>query len=131
MPGTGTDIKVVYGAVDCAMAISSETKYQEQAELFLNFIARDDIVQLYQDMNGYVIGMNGVESDVDPILKDVAGLYSDGKINVYIPQGNWDTYGTGLQQQLIAGSQQLLLKEIDCNTFIQEMQDKLKELKDE
>ena len=131
MPGTGTDIKVVYGAVDCAMAISSETKYQEQAELFLNFISRDDIVQLYQDMNGYVIGMNGVESNVDPILKEVAGLYSDGKINVYIPQCNWDTYGTGLQQQLIAGSQQLLLKEIDCNTFIQEMQDKLKELKDE
>ena len=99
--------------------------------MFLNFISRDDIVQLYQDMNGYVIGMNGVESNVDPILKEVAGLYSDGKINVYIPQGNWDTYGTGLQQQLIAGSQQLLLKEIDCNTFIQEMQDKLKELKDE
>lgn len=131
MPGTGTDIKVAYGAVDCAMAISSSTEHTKEAEAFLNFIARDDIVQLYQDMNGYVIGMDGIESDVDPVLADIAKQYSEGKISVYIPQGNWGTYGTGLQQQLIASSQQLLLGDIDCDTFMEEMQNKLKELKDE
>ena len=82
-------------------------------------------------MNGYVIGMDGVESDVDPILKDVSQMYSEGKIGVYIPQGNWDSYGTALQQELISSSQQLLLKEIDCDTFISNMQDKLDELKEE
>ena len=131
MPGTEEGIKIVYGAVDCAVAISSATEHQKEAEAFLNFIARDDIVQLYQDMNGYVIGMEGIESDVDPILKDVAQRYSDGEIGVYIPQGNWDAYGTGLQQQMIASSQELLLGDIDCDTFIQNMQDKLEELKDE
>ena len=103
----------------------------KEAEAFLNFIARDDIVQLYQDMNGYVIGMDGIESDVDPVLSDIAKQYSEGKISVYIPQGNWGAYGTGLQQQLISSSQQLLLGDIDCNTFMEEMQNKLKELKDE
>ena len=131
MPGTEEGIKIVYGAVDCAVAISSATEHQKEAEAFLNFIARDDIVQLYQDMNGYVIGMEGIESDVDPILKDVAQRYSDGEIGVYIPQGNWDAYGTGLQQQMIASSQELLLGDIDCDSFIQNMQDKLEELKDE
>ncbi len=131
MPGTEADVKVVYGAVDCAVAISSSTEHQKEAEAFLNFIARDDMVQLYQDMNGYVIGMEGIESDVDPILEDVARRYSNGEIGVYIPQGNWDAYGTGLQQQLIASSQELLLGDIDCDTFIQNMQDKLAELKDE
>lgn len=131
MPGTTEDIKVAYGAVDCAVAINSETKYQKQAETFLNFIAREDIIQLYQDMNGYVIGMKDMVSNVDPILNDIAKMYSEGKISVYIPQGNWDTYGTGLQQQLIASSQQLLLGDIDCATFIEEMQNKLEELKEE
>lgn len=131
MLGTEAGVKVVYGAVDCAVAISSATEHQKEAEAFLNFIARDDIVQLYQDMNGYVIGMEGVASDVDPILEDVAQRYSNGEIGVYIPQGNWDAYGTGLQQQLIASSQELLLGDIDCDTFIQNMQDKLEELKDE
>lgn len=131
MPGTAADVKVAYGAVDCAVAISAETEYKEQAEAFLNFIARDDIVQLYQDMNGYVIGMNGVESDVDPVLEDIAAQYSAGKISVYIPQGNWGSYGTALQQQLIASSQQLLLGDIDCTQFIEEMQNKLEELKEE
>lgn len=131
MPGTTEEIKVAYGAVDCALAISAETEYKEQAETFLNFIARDDIIQLYQDMNGYVIGMNGVQSDVDPILEDIAKQYSEGKISVYIPQGNWGSYGTALQQQLIASSQQLLLGEIDSAQFIEEMQNKLAELKEE
>lgn len=131
MPGTGQDISVAYGAVDVAIGISSETKYPKQAEVFLNFIAREDIIQLYQDMNGYVIGMEGIESDVDPILIDIAKLYSEGKVNAYIPQGNWGSYGTGLQQQLISASQQLLLKEIDSNTFIEQLQEKLKYLKDE
>jgi raffinose/stachyose/melibiose transport system substrate-binding protein len=131
MPGTESDIKVAYGAVDCAVAISSKTKYAKQAEIFLNFISRDDIIQLYQQMNGYVIGMKGITSNVDPILSDVAKMYSDGQISVYIPQGNWGAYGTGLQQQLISSSQQLLLKEIDSKTLIQQMQDKLTELKDE
>lgn len=131
MPGTEEGISVAYGAVDVAIGISSETEYQEQAEVFLDFIARDDIIQLYQDMNGYVIGMNGVQSDVDPILSDIAQQYSEGKVNVYIPQGDWGPYGTGLQQQLISSSQQLLLKEIDSNTFIQQMHDKLKDLQDD
>lgn len=121
----------MYGAVDCAVAVNAESEYKEQAETFINFLAREDIVQLYQDMNGYVIGMDGVESDVDPILKDVSQMYSEGKIGVYIPQGNWDSYGTALQQELISSSQQLLLKEIDCDTFISNMQDKLDELKEE
>lgn len=131
MPGTESGIKNVYGAVDCAVAVNAESEYKEQAETFINFLAREDIVQLYQDMNGYVIGMDGVESDVDPILKDVSQMYSEGKIGVYIPQGNWDSYGTALQQELISSSQQLLLKEIDCDTFISNMQDKLDELKEE
>lgn len=131
MPGTTGDVKVAYGAVDCAMAISSRTEHVKEAEAFLNFIARDDTIQLYQDMNGYVIGMDGIESDVDPVLADIAKQYSEGKISVYIPQGNWGTYGTGLQQQLIASSQQLLLGDIDCETFVEQMQNKLKELKDE
>lgn len=131
MPGTSGETKVAYGAVDCAMAVSSGTEHVKEAEAFLNFIARDDIVQLYQDMNGYVIGMEGIESDVDPVLSDIAKQYSEGKISVYIPQGNWGAYGTGLQQQLIASSQQLLLGDIDCDTFMEEMQNKLKELKDE
>ena len=131
MPGTSGETKVAYGAVDCAMAVSSGTEHVKEAEAFLNFIARDDIVQLYQDMNGYVIGMDGIESDVDPVLSDIAKQYSEGKISVYIPQGNWGAYGTGLQQQLISSSQQLLLGDIDCNTFMEEMQNKLKELKDE
>ena len=131
MPGTSRETKVAYGAVDCAMAVSSGTEHVKEAEAFLNFIARDDIVQLYQDMNGYVIGMDGIESDVDPVLSDIAKQYSEGKISVYIPQGNWGAYGTGLQQQLIASSQQLLLGDIDCDTFMEEMQNKLKELKDE
>lgn len=131
MPGTSEETKVAYGAVDCAMAISSSTEHAREAEAFLNFIARDDIVQLYQDMNGYVIGMDGIASDVDPVLSDIAKQYSEGKISVYIPQGNWGAYGTGLQQQLIASSQQLLLGDIDCDTFMEEMQNKLKELKDE
>lgn len=131
MTGTAADTKVAYGAVDCAVAISSSTEHAEQAEIFLNFLAREDIVQLYQDMNGYVIGMNGVESDVDPILEDIAKQYADGNIRVYIPQGDWGAYGTGLQQQLIASSQNLLLGDIDCAAFIEDMQNKLAELKDE
>lgn len=131
MTGTEAETKVVYGAVDCALAISSESRYKAQAEIFLNFISRDDIVQLYQNMNGYVIGMDGIESNVDPILKDIAEMYSEGSIGVYIPQGNWGTYGTALQQELISSSQQLLLKEIDCDTFISNMQKKLEELKEE
>ncbi len=129
MPGTEKGIKVAYGAVDCAMAISSDTQYPEEAQTFLNFIAQDDIVQLYQDMNGYVIGMDGIKSDVDPILEDIAAQYSAGEISVYIPQGDWGPYGTALQQQLIASSQELLLGEIDCDAFIQDMQNKLEELK--
>lgn len=131
MPGTGGDTKVAYGAVDCAMAISASTEYAQQAEIFLNFISREDIVKLYQDMNGYVIGMNGAVSNVDPVLSDIASMYAEGKISVYIPQGNWGSYGTGLQQQLIASSQQLLLGDIDCDTFIKEMQDKLQELQED
>lgn len=131
MPGTTGEIKVAYGAVDCALAVSAESKYQEQAKIFLDFIAREDIIQLYQDMNGYVIGMNGISSDVDPVLEEIAKQYSEGKISVYIPQGNWGTYGTALQQQLIASSQQLLLGDIDCTQFIEEMQSKLEELKEE
>lgn len=131
MPGTEEGIEVAYGAVDCALAISSDTKYSEQAELFLNFIAREDIVQLYQDMNGYVIGLKDVQSDVDPILEEIAASYSAGEIGVYIPQGDWGPYGTALQQQLIASSQELLLGEIDCSAFVQAMQDKLDELKEE
>lgn len=130
MPGTEPGIKVAYGAVDCAVAISAETEHAEEAKTFLNFLAQDDIVQLYQDMNGYVIGMEGVESDVDPILEDIAESYSNGEIAVYIPQGDWGSYGTALQQELIASSQELLLGEIDCDTFIQNMQDKLDELKE-
>lgn len=131
MPGTGEEIKVAYGAVDVAIGINSETQYAEQAKIFLDFIAREDIIQLYQDMNGYVVGMDGVVSDVDPILTNIAKLYSEGKVNVYIPQGNWGAYGTGLQQQLISASQQLLLKEIDNDTFIEQLQNKLEDLKDE
>lgn len=131
MPGTTGDIKVAYGAVDCAMAVSSASEHRKEAAAFINFIAREDIIQLYQDMNGYVIGMDGISSDVDPVLARIAKEYSEGKISVYIPQGNWGTYGTGLQQQLIASSQQLLLGDIDCNTFVKNMQDKLTELKDE
>lgn len=131
MPGTEPGIKVAYGAVDPAVAIPSETEHQEEAEIFLNFLAQDDIVQLYQDMNGYVIGMQGIESDVDPILEDIAKSYENGEISVYIPQGDWGSYGTALQQQLIASSQELLLGEIDCDTFIQDMQNKLDELKAE
>ncbi len=130
MPGTGEKISIAYGAVDVAIGISSETKHAKEAETFLNFIAREDIIQLYQDMNGYVIGMNGVESDVDPILRDIAKAYSEGTINVYIPQGNWGEYGTGIQQQLISSSQQLLLKEIDSSKFVKQLQDKLADLKD-
>ena len=111
------------------MAISSDTQYPDEAQTFLNFIAQDDIVQLYQDMNGYVIGMDGIKSDVDPILEDIAAQYSAGEISVYIPQGDWGPYGTALQQQLIASSQELLLGEIDCDAFIQDMQNKLEELK--
>ncbi len=131
MPGTEGDVKVAYGAVDCAVAISADTEKREAAETFLNFLSRDDIVQLYQKMNGYVIGMQGIESDVDPVLSEIAQKYSAGEINVYIPQGNWGAYGTGLQQQLIASSQELLLGDIDVDTFMEEMQNKLAELQDE
>ena len=130
MPGTTGDIKVAYGAVDCAVAINAETEKMDAAKTFLNFLAQDDIVQLYQKMNGYVIGMNGVKSDVDPILADISEQYAAGNLDVYIPQGNWGPYGTGLQQQLIASSQELLLGDIDVDTMIQEMQDKLDELKE-
>ncbi len=98
----------LYGGVNVGVAVSAGTKHSEEALLFLDFLASDEGLKLYQKMTGFLLGIPGVEYEIDPVFDDIRTMYESGAVNLYLPQFAFGEYSSSLLNELKKGVQDVL-----------------------
>lgn len=76
------------GSGDFALSISSKTKYKEEANKFVEYMTRPEIMQIYYDVDGSPTAVEGVKEEKDSPLNGLTDLAFTDRHIVWLAQ-NW------------------------------------------
>lgn len=89
MPATNGHNSIVSG-VDLALAVADDTPYQEEAQLFVEFLLRPENVEFYLESQRMYSAVDGAEQH-DSALQELQPYFDDGDVlpfsDHYYPQG--------------------------------------------
>lgn len=75
---------------DFGLSISASTKYPEACKLFLEFLTRPEIAELWCSTSKLFSAVKGVSVDFDPLAKDVEAYIDAGMVCTQVDRG-WPT----------------------------------------
>lgn len=126
IPYVGTEGNAyTMGAVNIGIAISSKAKNDENAELFLEYMASDEGLKQYQKIQDSFLGVEGVEYEVNPIMESMKQYAESGQF--YFPSYNW-TYTDSMEPMLQKGTQEIVMGSKTVDDLLKEMDEKLEVL---
>jgi len=86
-----------------ALGVWKDTPHEEEALLFINYLAKSEVMSKLASANGNPAGLKGVESDTGSVTADLAKYSASGVRTfpyfdrIYLPGGMWDDLcNTGL-----------------------------------
>ncbi|XID92271.1 ABC transporter substrate-binding protein [Paenibacillaceae bacterium WGS1546] len=128
MVGNQEGTEYLYGGVNVGVAVNANTKHPEEAKLFLNFLASDEGLKLYQQMTGFLLGIPGVDYEIDPVFDEIRTMYETGAANLYLPQFAFGEHSSSLLNELKKGVQDVLSGVVSPADVPASMDKKLQEL---
>lgn len=88
LPASDDESKTLMpGAAGSAWAINAEAEHAENAELFIEFLLRPDVMQAHADANGSLPSIPG-DGEIDPALEVLKQYQADDKTVPWMDQ-NW------------------------------------------
>lgn len=126
VPFVGTEGNTyAMGAVNVGIAINSEAKNADNAELFLEFMGSEEGLTLYQRVTGNFLGVEGVDYEVDPIMEPMKEYSENG--NFQIGTSKW-TYSDALDAMIQKGTQEIVMGTKSVEDVLKEMDEKMEDL---
>ena len=123
IPYVGTEGNVyTMGAVNIGIAMNSKAENEGNAELFLEYMASDEGMKAYQEIQESFLGTEGVEYSVDPIMEPMKQYAESGQF--YFPSYNW-TYTDSMEPMLQKGTQEIVMGTKTVDDLLAEMDEKL------
>ena len=96
---------IMSGALNVGLSISSSSPHQEEARLFLEFMARDENILEWHNATGNLIIVDGIEYTVESIFSRFEADAVAG--NFYLPQIVW-THSAGIYAEMLVGLQDVI-----------------------
>lgn len=97
--------KVLSGALNVGLSISSQSQNQEACRKFLEFMSSDENILAWQKATGNVIIVEGFDYEVGTVID---GFKSDAvKGNFYLPQIVWEN-SAGIYKEFLLGIQDVM-----------------------
>lgn len=122
IPYVGTEGNAyTMGAVNIGIAISSNAKNEENAELFLKYLASDEGMLAYQKIQESFLGAD-IEYEVDPIMEPMKQYAESGEF--YFPSYHW-TYTDSMEPMLQKGTQEIVMGTKTVKELVDEMDEKI------
>lgn len=85
---------------DFGLSISADTEYPEECKLFLEYLTRPEIAELWCSTSKLFSAVKGVAVDFDPLADDVNGYIDAGMVCTQVDRG-WPTaFGTEYESAL-------------------------------
>lgn len=123
IPYVGTEGNAyTMGAVNIGIAISAKAKHEENAELFLEFMASEEGLQEYQKIQDSFLGVENVDYEVNPIMEPMKQYAESGQF--YFPSYNW-TYTDSMEPMLQKGTQEIVMGTKTVEELLKDMDDKI------
>nr|WP_129670171.1 hypothetical protein [Phytoactinopolyspora endophytica] len=114
------------GAASPGFAINSATDNPEEAERFLEFLASEEGIRLYQEATGAVTTTSNYEPELDPALDIVFEHVVEGEI--YLPTISWPRHEDALRVEQVAKVQEMVMGQISPADVADALDRKLAEL---
>lgn len=107
MPFVGTEAGVKWniGAVGVGFSVGSQSKHQEEALKYLEFLSSDEGLKLFQEATGGILGVDGIEYSLHPVLEQYKSHVIEGKF--YLPAVAWK-HSDAMGREMSIGSQDIL-----------------------
>lgn len=116
--------KYTVGAVNVGIAVSATAKNPEAAKAFMNFLAEDETMQLYQKLTGNFM-VKDVGYEVDEVLSPLVEFAGNGQFA--LPTVYWTNTGT-LDPMMQKGLQEIILGIKTPEQLVSELDEKQAEL---
>ncbi|NLB89831.1 MAG: extracellular solute-binding protein [Clostridiales bacterium] len=113
------------GAAGVSWSINANTKHPEEAKLFLEFLTRDDMLLLFQQETGGLLGVSGIDYDMHPVIAMCKEELEAGRF--YLPAVEWKHSGA-LGEILRVGTQEVVMGVRDTASIAVSMDEKAVEL---
>lgn len=126
VPFVGTEgNKYAMGAVNVGIAINSKAKHSDNAELFLEFMGSEEGLEIYQQVTGNFLGVEGINYDIDPIMEPMKEYAENG--NFQIGTSKW-TYSDALDAMIQRGTQEIVMGTKTVDQVLKEFDEKMADL---
>lgn len=126
VPFVGTEGNTyAMGAVNVGIAINSNAKHSENAELFLEFMGSEEGLEIYQNVTGNFLGVEDVDYEVDPIMEPMKEYAENG--NFQIGTSKW-TYSDALDAMIQKGTQEIVMGTKTVDEVLEDMDEKMEDL---
>lgn len=109
------------GAVNIGIAVSSKAKHEDNAKLFLEYLASEEGMQAYQKIQDSFLGAD-VEYEVNPVMEPMKQYAESGQF--YFPSYHW-TYTDSMEPMLQKGTQEIVMGAKSVDELLNEMDEKL------
>lgn len=122
IPYVGTEGNAyTMGAVNIGIAVSSKAKHEDNAKLFLEYLASEEGMQAYQKIQDSFLGAD-VEYEVNPVMEPMKQYAESGQF--YFPSYHW-TYTDSMEPMLQKGTQEIVMGAKSVDELLNEMDEKL------
>jgi raffinose/stachyose/melibiose transport system substrate-binding protein len=130
MPWFGTEdgVEWLTGAAGVGWSVNSQAENMDAAVAFIEFLASDEALLLFQQLTGGLLTVSGLEFQKHPAIEAVFPIMLSG--NFYLPAVEW-RHSDAIGRELMVGIEQAILGEIPPEQIAINLDNRHQELDEE